>query len=110
MFFSQRQVRAPEHGFTLIELTVTVALVGLLAWVTVPLFEVTSTRIKEVELRSALRQIRGALDAYKAAADGAAVSKKVTESGYPQSLEQLTQEAVALVRDVSAGRTEAILA
>ena len=79
------------RGFTLIELTVTVALVGLLAWVTVPLFEVTSTRIKEVELRSALRQIRGALDAYKVAADGAGISKKVTESGYPQSLEQLTQ-------------------
>ena len=81
------------RGFTLIELTVTVALVGLLAWVTVPLFEVTSTRIKELELRSALRQIRGALDAYKAAAEGGAIPKKVNESGYPASLELLTQGA-----------------
>ena len=79
-----------ERGFTLIELTVTVALVGLLAWVTVPLFEITTTRVKEVELRSALRQIRSALDAYKAAADAGAISKSVTESGYPPSLELLT--------------------
>ena len=79
------------RGFTLIELTVTVALVGLLAWVTVPLFEVTSTRIREVELRSALRQIRGALDAYKAAADGGAIPKRVNESGYPPSLEVLAE-------------------
>lgn len=82
--------RQRDRGFTLIELTVTVALVGLLAWVTVPLFEITTTRVKEVELRSALRQIRSALDAYKTAADAGAVSKSVTESGYPPSLELLT--------------------
>ena len=86
----KRQDLTRGRGFTLIELTVTVALVGLLAWVTVPLFELTTTRVKEVELRSALRQIRSALDAYKAAADGGAVSKSVTESGYPPSLELLT--------------------
>jgi len=103
MFFSQRQVKAPEHGFTLIELTVTVAIVGLLAWVTVPLFEVTSTRVKEVELRSALRQIRGALDAYKAAADGGAISKKINESGYPPSLELLA-EGVESARTVGSRR------
>lgn len=79
------------RGFTLIELTVTVALVGLLAWVSVPLFEVTSTRVKEVELRGALRQIRSALDAYKAAADSGSVPKTVSDSGYPPSLEVLTE-------------------
>ena len=83
--------RRAYRGFTLIELTVTVALVGLLAWATVPLFEITTTRVKEVELKSALRQIRTALDAYKAAADAGAVSKTVTESGYPPSLELLTE-------------------
>jgi general secretion pathway protein G len=85
----KRQDLSRGRGFTLIELTVTVALVGLLAWVTVPLFELTTTRVKEVELRSALRQIRTALDAYKAAADAGAVSRSVTESGYPPSLELL---------------------
>jgi len=44
---------------------VTLALVSLMAMVAVPLYEVTSIRMKEMELRTALRQIRTALDAYK---------------------------------------------
>jgi general secretion pathway protein G len=104
MLRAERQVRSLDHGFTLIELTVTVALVGLLAWVTVPLFEVTSTRVKEVELRSALRQIRGALDAYKAAADFGTISKTVTESGYPPSLELLTQGIEMQQRNLGAAK------
>src|SRR4029453_14867891 len=103
MLFSQRHAKAPEHGFTLIELTVTVALVGLLAWVTVPLFEIPSPRIKEWELRPGCRQIRGALDAYKAAGDGGAISKKVNESGYPPSLEVLA-EGVESSRTVGSRR------
>jgi general secretion pathway protein G len=103
MVLTERQARRLDRGVTLIELTVTVALVGLLAWVTVPLFEVTSTRVKEVELRSALRQIRTALDAYKAAADGGTISKTVTESGYPPSLELLTQ-GIEMQRSLGAKR------
>lgn len=78
-------------GFTLIELVVTVALVGLLALVTVPLFEITATRLREQELRAALREIRTALDAYRAAADSGVVAKGAADSGYPPSLEALTQ-------------------
>jgi general secretion pathway protein G len=78
-------------GFTLIELVVTVALVGLLALVTVPLFEITSTRLREQELRAALREIRTALDAYRAAADAGVVAKGAADSGYPPSLDVLTQ-------------------
>ncbi|HYP31558.1 MAG TPA: prepilin-type N-terminal cleavage/methylation domain-containing protein, partial [Burkholderiaceae bacterium] len=48
-------------GFTLIELLITLALVGLLAMVSLPLYEVTSTRIKEEQLREALRDIRSGL-------------------------------------------------
>jgi len=66
------RARQPRlRGFTLIELVVTLALVSLMAMVAVPLYEVTSIRMKEMELRTALRQIRTALDAYKDAADGA---------------------------------------
>lgn len=103
MTHSVLPVRALLRGFTLIELTVTVALVGLLAWVTVPLFEVTSTRVKEVELRGALRQIRSALDAYKVAADSGSISRTATDSGYPPSLEVLAQGAVA-ARGAAGGR------
>ncbi len=79
------------RGFTLIELVVTLALVSLMAMVAVPLYEVTSIRMKEMELRTALRQIRTALDAYKDAADGGKVQKDASDSGYPPSLKVLVE-------------------
>jgi general secretion pathway protein G len=85
------RIHTPESGFTLIELVVTLALVGTVALVSVPLFEVTSNRLREAELRSALREIRSALDAYKAAADAGVVPKGATDSGYPPSLDVLAQ-------------------
>jgi len=83
--------RSPDSGFTLIELVVTLALVGVVSLVSVPLFEITSTRLREAELRAALREIRTAIDAYKAAADAGVVPKSATDSGYPPSLDLLVQ-------------------
>jgi general secretion pathway protein G len=83
----------PPHGFTLIELVVTLVLVGLLAYVSMPLYEVTMTRLREAELRAALRQIRTAIDAYKTAADAGTIAKGMTDSGYPASLEVLLKGA-----------------
>jgi general secretion pathway protein G len=85
------RVRAGRNGFTLIELVVTLALVGLMAMVAVPLYEVTAIRTKEAELRTALRQIRTALDAYKDAADAGKVQKDPSDSGYPPSLKVLVE-------------------
>jgi len=79
------------RGFTLIELVITLAIVGLVAMVALPLYEVTTTRVKETELRQALRTIRNGLDAYKAATDSGMLPKQAGESGYPPSLEVLTQ-------------------
>lgn len=79
------------RGFTLIELLVTLVLVSLVASVSVPLYEVTSTRLREAELRASLRQIRAAIDAYKAASDAGMVAKGATDSGYPPTLEVLVQ-------------------
>jgi general secretion pathway protein G len=81
----------PAIGFTLIELLITLALVGLLAMTALPLYEVTSTRFKEAELRQALRTIRAGLDAYKEATDSGALPKAAGESGFPASLDMLTQ-------------------
>ena len=53
-----------SRGFTLVELMITVAIVGLLATAAFPLAEVASRRAKEQDLRLALRVIRDALDAY----------------------------------------------
>jgi general secretion pathway protein G len=77
------------RGFTLLELVVTVALVGIMAMVAVPLGEMTIQRVRESELRSGLRQIREALDAYKRASDAGRVERRADGSGYPRSLEEL---------------------
>lgn len=78
-------------GFTLIELLVTVAIVAILASVALPLAELGVKRTRENELRAALREIRGALDAYKQAVDEGRMPKKADESGYPLSLEVLVE-------------------
>lgn len=78
-----------ERGFTLVELLVTLALIGLAASVVVPLASVVEARAKESELRQALRTIRQALDTYKAAADSGLIAKPTGSSGYPPTLEAL---------------------
>jgi general secretion pathway protein G len=76
-------------GFTLIELLVTVAIVAVLAGAALPLAELGVKRSRESELRAALREIRGAIDAYKQATEDGRIAKKADESGYPPSLEVL---------------------
>ncbi len=77
------------QGFTLIELVVTVAIVGILAMAAMPMMEMTAKRQKESELRSALREIRGGIDAYRRALNEGKMEKKADESGYPHRLEDL---------------------
>jgi general secretion pathway protein G len=76
-------------GFTLIEMVVTVAIVGLLASIALPLAEVGIKRSKEYELRLALREIRTALDAYRQAVEEGRVAHVMQISGYPESLQVL---------------------
>jgi len=84
--------RAPAmRGFSFIELLITLALVGVISMLALPLYEVTATRAKERELRDALRIIRGALDTYKAATDSGRLSRQPGESGYPPNLGVLTE-------------------
>jgi general secretion pathway protein G len=76
-------------GFTLIELVITVAIVGLLAGVALPMAELGVQRSKEHELHQALREIRTALDAYKSGVDGGMIQHSAEKSGYPPSLKVL---------------------
>lgn len=78
-------------GFTLIELIMTVAILGLLATVTLPLAELSVQHGKEQELRLALREIRDGLDAYKQAVDDGRVILSVEKSAYPATLQVLVE-------------------
>ena len=83
-----------ERGFTLVEMVVTVAIVGVLASAAMPLASLVSQRSKEQELRQSLLQIREAIDAHRQAFDAGRIAKSTTDSGYPKSLKDLTEGVV----------------
>lgn len=80
-----------DAGFTLIELVITIAIIGVLATAVMPMANLVSKRHKEQELRISLRQVRDAIDAYRLAVDDGRVMKGALESGYPKSLEILVE-------------------
>ena len=80
-----------EYGFTLIEMVITVAIVGVLATAVLPMANLVSKRHKEQELRLSLRLVREAIDAYRLAVDEGRIMKGALDSGYPKSLEVLVE-------------------
>src|ERR1700728_2644529 len=87
---SGRPTRKPaEHGLTLIELIVTVAILAILATAAVPLARFKIKREKERELRYELWQMRDAIDRYKDAADRGAFQTKIDSQNYPPDLDTL---------------------
>lgn len=80
-----------QRGFTLIELMITMAIIGLLALGVAPLAKLGVQRVKETELRAALREIRSAIDEYKAAGDSGAIKKQADKTGYPPTLAVLVE-------------------
>lgn len=81
-------------GFTIVELLVTIVIVGILASAVLPMVELSRQREQEQDLRSALKELRTAIDAYKQAGDEGRITRKADESGYPHSLEELVEGVV----------------
>jgi len=71
------------------------AILAVLASAVIPMAEVAVRRGKELELRRSLREIRTAIDQYKADYDRAVEEKKIVaildETGYPEDLEILVE-------------------
>ncbi len=85
-----------KRGLTLIEMLVVIAIVSILAAAVMPLSRMTVKRVKEIELRSGLRTIRSAIDAFRKDCEPTAKKLstdycKADQDYYPESLEQLTQ-------------------
>jgi len=93
------------RGLTLIELLISIAVLGVLAEVAMPLVLVSATRTREMELRRALRKIREGIDQFKGEYDRARTNvqgsrtdfKKlvsVDRTGYPLTLDEMVQAKI----------------
>jgi len=90
-----RQLRRSQtdSGFTLLEIIIVLMVMAILATATYPLVRNSVRREREIELRESLRQLRKAIDNYKAFNDnsgGQAIPIQWrTKSGYPKELKIL---------------------
>lgn len=94
---SRFQTGRKSAGFTLIEMVVVVAIVGILAAAAWPLLELQARRQKEFELKQGLRTLRTAIDAFRQAAIEGKVAPPDNDTGYPPAL-QLLVDGVADTR------------
>jgi general secretion pathway protein G len=88
-----------ERGFTIVEMVVTAAILVILAAVTLPAVKFTEKRLKEMELRAALRDLRNSIDDHKRYSDSGLIPVDLGTEGYPKELEVLV-EGVEVVGQV----------
>lgn len=96
-------MKRQRHGFTLIEMLVVLALLGVLAGAARPLLELQARRAQEQQLRHALRSLRSAIDAYREAALAGRVLRAAGDQGYPPNLQVLV-DGVTDMRSAQGGR------
>lgn len=80
-----------NRGFTLTELLVVCAVLSILAGVTFPTVKYTRKRMKEIELRAQLREMRAAIDEFKRYSDAGFLAIEFGTDGYPKDLETLVE-------------------
>jgi general secretion pathway protein G len=98
-----KRLKSRLRGFTFIEIVVSLAIIGILTSICLPLAEMSVQRRKEDDLRASLRQIRAALDAYRVAVDEGRIKREAGESGYPKSLRVLV-DGIEDASSASGGR------
>jgi general secretion pathway protein G len=91
--------RRPAGGYTLAELVMVCTVMIILAAVTLPVARYSTKRLKEAELRAALREMRYAIDEHKRYSDAGLIPVELGTDGYPAELEVLV-EGVDLVGQV----------
>ncbi len=80
-----------QSGYTLAEMVMVAAVLAILAAATLPVARFTSKRSREIELRSALRELRYAIDEYKRYSDANLIPVDLGTDGYPKELEVLVE-------------------
>lgn len=85
-----------NRGLSLIELVVTMVILGILTSMILPSARMTNKRVKELELRRNLREIRLAIDEYHKNYEDAVKQGKIITSinkaaGYPETLKVLVE-------------------
>lgn len=86
-----KRARRSERAFTLVELVAAMAIMMLLASAALPLLRVHAQRLKEIELREDLQQMRTAIDRYKDFSDQGLIPVEPDTFGYPPDLETLVK-------------------
>jgi general secretion pathway protein G len=87
----RRPSATPARGFTLLELIVAATILSILTMMALPLARVTIQREREKQLRTALWEMRDAIDRYKDATDKQMFQIKLDSGGYPPDLETLVK-------------------
>lgn len=89
---SRNRRRHGQRGLTLVELIVAFTILSLLTAMAVPLARYRVQREKERQLRSALTEMRTAIDRYKDMADQGLLGRIEQQTyGYPESLEKMVE-------------------
>ena len=91
------------RGYSLTELVMVCACLVILTAMIVPVTRFGLVRQRELELKTALRSMRNAIDEYKRLADQGLIPIDVGTEGYPKSLDVLV-EGVDLVGQVKKKR------